>query len=172
MNPENNTSMRDAKANTGISIFEYSQDGKVMLVFLRHFGCTFCREMLSDISKLKKEITKQGVTIVLVHMVTDEEAEMVLKTYGINDLPRISNPEMDLYNSWGLEHGSISQLFGMKVWWRGLTAGVVNGHGIGWLKGSGFQMPGVFLIENNQILDQFIHKSAADRPDYWKMTCC
>lgn len=164
--------MRDAKTNTGISIFEYSHDSRVMLVFLRHFGCTFCREMLDDISKMRTKIQKEGITIVLVHMVGDDEANEVLKIYKLNDLPRISNPEMDLYNAWGLEQGTISQLFGMKVWWRGLTAGVINGHGIGWLKGNGFQMPGVFLVENEKVIDQFIHKSAADRPDYWNLACC
>ena len=143
-----------------------------MLVFLRHFGCTFCREMLDDISKIKEEFKKQGVTIILVHMVEEEEAEEFLSNYGIDDLPRISNPEMDLYETWGLEKGTVSQLFGMKVWWRGLTAGMVKGHGIGWLKGNGFQMPGVFLLEDEKIIDQFIHKSAADRPDYWDLNCC
>jgi hypothetical protein len=164
--------MRDAKTNTGISIFEYSHDSRVMLVFLRHFGCTFCREMLDDISKMKSKIQKEGVTIILAHMVGDDEAAEVLKLYKLEDLPRISNPEMDLYNDWGLEQGTVSQLFGMKVWWRGLTAGVINGHGIGWLKGNGFQMPGVFLIENEKVIDQFVHKSAADRPDYWNLACC
>lgn len=164
--------MRDSKTNTGISIFEYSHDSRVMLVFLRHFGCTFCREMLDDISKIKDEFKKQGVTIILVHMVNDEEAQEVLSEYRIEDLPRVSNPEMDLYEAWGLEKGTVSQLFGMKVWWRGLTAGIVKGHGIGWLKGNGFQMPGVFLLEDEKIIDQFIHKSAADRPNYWEFNCC
>lgn len=164
--------MRDSKTNKGISIFEYSHDSRVMLVFLRHFGCTFCREMLSDISSLKKDIEAQGVTIVLVHMVEDKEAEEVLKEYNLQDVARISNPEMDLYEAWGLEKGTVSQLFGMKVWWRGLTAGVIKGHGIGWLKGNGFQMPGVFLVENEKVIEQFIHKSAADRPNYWNMSCC
>jgi hypothetical protein len=79
---------------------------------------------------------------------------------------------MGLYESWGLQKGSISQLFGMKVWWRGITVGALGGHGIGWLKGNGFQMPGIFLIEKRNIIDQFIHKSAADRPNYWEMSCC
>ncbi|QNL21364.1 redoxin domain-containing protein [Hyphobacterium sp. CCMP332] len=164
--------MQDAKTNKGITIYEYSHDSRVMLVFLRHFGCTFCREMLSDISKLKNTIEQKGVMIVLVHMVGEDEAKKVLSEYRLEDLPRISNPEMDLYSAWGLEQGSVSQLFGMKVWWRGLTAGVIKGHGIGWLKGNGFQMPGIFLLENEMIIDQFIHDSAADRPNYWEMACC
>ncbi len=164
--------MHDAKTNQDKSIFEFSRESKVMLVFLRHFGCTFCREMLSDISKLRKKIEEKGVKIILVHMVGDEEANTVLLEYDLQDLPRISNPEMDLYNAWGLEQGTVSQLFGMKVWWRGLTAGIVKGHGIGWLKGNGLQMPGIFLLENEKLIDQFIHDSAADRPNYWEMACC
>ncbi len=54
---------------------------------------------------------------------------------------------------------------GWKVWQRGLEA-FANGHGVGMLAGDGFQMPGVFLLHRGQVLREFRHESAADRPDY------
>ena len=33
-----------------------SDEKPVLLVFLRHFGCVFCKEAMADLSKLKNEI--------------------------------------------------------------------------------------------------------------------
>ena len=61
--------------NTGETLFDYSLRQPVLLVFLRHFGCTFCREALSDISKKRSEIEEQGSRIVFVHMTSGDIAE-------------------------------------------------------------------------------------------------
>jgi hypothetical protein len=38
--------------------------------------------------------------------------------------------------------------------------------------GDGFQMPGIFMIRNGRVADSYIHKSAADRPDYDNIIAC
>jgi hypothetical protein len=38
------------------------------------------------------------------------------------------------------------------------------------LAGDGFQMPGVFLIQGDEILNSFVHESAADRPNYIELS--
>ena len=35
--------------------------------------------------------------------------------------------------------------------------------------GDGFQMPGIFILDKGNIVDRFIHLSAADRPNYDEM---
>ena len=42
--------------NEGSNVFEISKNKNVMLVFLRHFGCQFCRETIHEISRLRPEI--------------------------------------------------------------------------------------------------------------------
>ncbi|MBK8557721.1 MAG: redoxin domain-containing protein [Lewinellaceae bacterium] len=67
-------------ANSGESLADLSEKGTVLLVFLRHFGCSFCREAISDISKRRKKLEAKGVRVVLVHMATDlETAEKFFK---------------------------------------------------------------------------------------------
>ena len=44
-----------------------------------------------------------------------------------------------------------------------------NGHGVGMLAGDGLQMPGVFVLHHGQVLREFRHESAADRPDYLEL---
>ena len=61
---------------------------------------------------------------------------------------------------------SFQQLFGIKVWLRGIAAGIFGGHGVGRMTGDGFRMPGVFLLDRGKIVSQFYAQSAADRPNY------
>ena len=37
----------------GINILRLSHQQPVMLVFLRHFGCTFCREAMRDLGRIR-----------------------------------------------------------------------------------------------------------------------
>lgn len=149
-------------------------DGKpVLLIFLRHFGCTFCREALADISKKQAEFAMKGVKMVLVHMSTNEIADEYFAKYNISNPLYISDPECNYYKQFGLLKGNFNQLFGFRSFIRGVEAGLVKGHGVGKLLGDGFQMPGVFLIYNSKIEEQFIHKFASDRPDYINLiNCC
>lgn len=68
--------------------------------------------------------------------------------------------------------GILINFFGLQSWIRGFSAGVIEGHGVGPQLGDGFQMPGVFVIYNNEVQGSFIHKLASDRPDYLKLAKC
>jgi hypothetical protein len=92
--------------------------------------------------------------------------EQLLEKYGVGDLDRIFDRDQSLYDGFGLKKGTLVQLAGPKVWFRGLHAGLVKGHGAGSPKGDYRQMPGVFLIHRCQVVRSFRHRSAADRPLY------
>ena len=148
----------------GSTLTELSRRQSVLVVFLRHSGCTFCREALSDIADQRKAIEAEEATIVLVHMGQTEPVDLLDK-YKLNDLHCFRDPNCVLYDAFGLQIGGFGALFGPKVWWRGFWAWI-SGHGIGPLEGNGFRMPGVFLIRRGNILRSFKHLTAADRPDY------
>jgi peroxiredoxin len=158
------------RTNKGRALLELSrvdpQHAGLFLVFLRHAGCTFCREALHDISKQRSKIEAKGVRIVLVHMTPDDkDAASLFGKYGLGDLQRVSDPYQSLYRAFELNRGSPGQLFGLKCFLRGVPA-ILKGHGVGRLVGDGFQMPGVFLIRDGVVARAFRHASAADRPDY------
>ena len=155
-----------AQSQFGISILEHSKIRPVLLVFLRHVGCTFCREALSDLGEKRAEIEAAGTQIVLVHMGREETAENILGKYKMEDVPRVWNPKLSLYQAFGLEKGALAQLFGPKVWLRGFKAGFLGKHGTGVADGDVAQMPGVFLVFHGEILKSYRHQSAADRPNY------
>ncbi len=164
--PDIQTWAMRATSQYGLSILDHSKVRPVLLVFLRHLGCTFCREALADLSARRQEIEAGGTQIVLVLMGREEKAEQALKSHGLADVPRIWDPKLALYRAFGITKGSAGQLFGPKVWWRGVQAGIFGGHGIGAPEGDVTQMPGVFLVFHGEILESYRHQSAADRPDY------
>jgi peroxiredoxin len=153
-----------AKTDTGITIEQFSRLSPVLLVFLRHAGCTFCRQALADISQQRRRIERAGASIVLVHMGPPEPG--IFGKYGLDDLPTISDPDCSLYRAFGLKRGTLPMLLGPRVWWRGFQAAILDRHGVGTPLGDAFQMPGIFLIFHGEVLRSFRHQSAADRPDY------
>jgi peroxiredoxin len=161
------------ETSEGISVDEMTNKTPVMMVFLRHFGCTFCREAMQDISSQRSLIEKKGTRILIVHMLEDEDTALEqLQKFGLHNIPTLSDPEKLLYKKFQLRHGSLFQLFGLKVIFRGVIKGLFGGLGIGKSMGDPFQMPGIFLVYKGIVVKQFIHSSAADRPVYTQLAEC
>jgi hypothetical protein len=158
--------MLQARTQDGYSLLELSQLRPTLVVFLRHAGCTFCREAVADLARLRPEIERSGTGIVFVTMSPEQEAASFFARYGMADAPRISDPQCRIYRAFELRRGGWRDLFGWPAWKRGFQAGVVAGHGIGMPHGDGFRMPGVFLIHEGRVLRSFRHDGPADRPDY------
>jgi len=106
--------------------------------------------------------------LAFVYLGTAEQGAERFAKYGLEDVSRIHDPKQTLYKAFDLKRASFAQVFGWKVWQRGLEA-FANGHGAGMLAGDGLQMPGVFLLHRGQVLREFRHESAADRPDYLEL---
>ncbi len=149
----------------GKTLTEMSHAAPVMVVFLRHFGCTFCKEALRDLAETREQIEDFGVSIALVHMSNPEYASNVMQRHGLQEMDHFCDPSCELYRAFDIERGSFQQLFGPGVVWRGMTA-AVSGTLPGKLAGDGFRMPAVFLIHKGEIIGSFRHRTAADRPDY------
>ena len=167
--------LKEMNTNTGKNLFDLSRYNPIMLVFLRQFGCTFCRAALAEISSRRSEFEANGTRIVFVHMSDESTASKYFNRYKLENPIHISDPECHFYQTFGLVKGNFNQLFGLNTWIRGFQEGIVNGHGHGLRSqlGDGFQMPGVFLIQNAKIKEQYIHKFASDKPDYEKLIeCC
>jgi len=155
--------------NEGTDLYKITSEKPVFLVFLRHFGCTFCREAMTDISKILNHIDDAGLKPIIVHMSEENVAEEFFEKYKLKGVSHISDPDLSLYEYFGLSKGTFGQLYGLKTWLRGLKAGIIDGHGGPSLKkgwGDYTQMPGLFILKNNAIKAKFGHKTAADRPDY------
>jgi peroxiredoxin len=155
-----------ALSQSGESLVKMSEASTVLLAFLRHAGCVFCREALGEIAGARRSIGATGARIVLVHMGDSQAIEKLVEKYGLLGVDRIYDREQKLYRGFGLNSGKLRQFFSPKVLWRAFHAGVLSRHGIGRLSADSSQMPGLVLIENSSIVRRFRHQTAADRPDY------
>ena len=150
----------------GHALLEASMQRPLLFVFLRHFGCTFCREALVDLGCARRDIEAVGTRLVLVHMSPEHEARRFVAGQGLDGVMLVSDPARTLYDTFALGRGTLGQLLGWAVVKRGVKAGLIDGHGIGRPRGDAFQMPGVFLVWRGRIVKAFVHATAADRPDY------
>ena len=141
-------------------------DAKLTLViFLRSFGCTFCREALADIAATKAAIHEAGADILFVHVESPAEAEPWFKKYGLTDVVHISDPERAHYFAFGLDRTRATAIVSPAVWTRGAACALEHGFGV-----QSYEMmrrqPGVFLVRGNRVLAEYRHATPADRPDY------
>lgn len=146
----------------GRKLADASMEAPLVLVFLRHFGCTFTRQILRGLQELEKQAKQHNATLVLVHML---QSGQEIDYLGQNsNVVRIADPRCELYRSFGLGKGGFIELFGPHVWWRGAIA-VFKGCGMGHLAGDGLQMPGAFVFHQGKVIASQPAQSAADLPN-------
>ena len=163
--------IRDFRDQHGVSLAELSQTKRVLVLFLRHGGCTFCREAMDELSSHRKEIEAEGISIAIVHMENVDRVEEFFSRYQLEDVSRISDPGQVLYRAFGIGLGRFRQLMNLKVIWRGFLTAIIRGHGFSKVEGNALRMPGTFLLEDGQILKSFPYEDPSDRPNYVDFAC-
>ncbi|MDB5390763.1 MAG: alkyl hydroperoxide reductase/Thiol specific antioxidant/Mal allergen [Planctomycetaceae bacterium] len=161
----------EAKTQSGISLDELSRRSPVLVVFLRHAGCPFTREAISELAAQQKSIAIAGTVLVFVHMLEESAAAPLFELRGMGDVLRISDPTQKLYQAFELRRGSVWQVAGPGTWWRGLKT-VLSGNGFGVPAGDILQLPGAFLLQDGRIVKAFRHKTSSDRPNYQELARC
>lgn len=148
------------------SLLELMAGSPVLVVFLRHLGCVFCRQTLADLRAARPALEAEGMRLALVHMASDRQAELVFRMYGMEDVPRFSDTDRTLYQAMGLRRASMRELMSTELFKRGLEACVRDRHAMGVPRGDPMQMPGAFILERGLVLASFVHDHPWDRPDY------
>ena len=150
------------KSNRGNSLYQLSNEKNVLLVFVRHFGCTFCRETVSEIAKLDESIKGKNLTPVFIHMSDPSFGDEFFAKYYKHPVEHVSDPSRLLYKSLNLKRGTLLQLFGPKIWLKGLWCGFFKGRGLGPIEGDALQLGGFFILSRGQIVFEHKTKTAAD----------
>ena len=136
-----------------------------LVVLLRSFGCTFCREALADVAAAKRSLDAAGANVAFVHVESDGDAEPWFEKYGLRDVMHISDPTSAHYRAFGLDRTHASAMVDPTVWARGAACAVQHGFGV-----QNYEMmrrqPGVFVVQGDRVLAEYRHRTPADRPDY------
>lgn len=78
---------------------------------------------------------------------------------AVSDLPQT------FYNAFGIRRGGMKEMFGPEVWACGVRA-ATKGSFIGRPVGDPWMMPGLFLVQDGQIVWQHDFRHAGDHPDW------
>lgn len=131
------------------------EERPLALVFLRHFGCTFCREHVNDLRG------ETELNLAFVSMADRVESEAFQRKMQVTH-PFICDPEARLYALFGLKRASIGEVFNPRVFMRGVQA-VGKGNGVGRPVGNPWQLPGTFILNaKGDVVHAHRSRDAAD----------
>ena len=146
-------------------------DRPTLVILLRSFGCTFCREAMADVAAAKDAIRQAGAEVAFVHGGTVSEAAPWFEKFGLRDVLTISDPGLAHYRAFGLGRTTVGSMADPRVWARGALCALSHGFGTqtpAMLR----QLPGVFVVQGDRVMSGYRHTSPADRPDYLSLIRC
>jgi peroxiredoxin len=156
--------MAEARTQHGASLLSLSEDGPLVVAFLRHLGCPFCREVLGEVRDRRARLDAAGVRVAFVHMGTEEEARALFERFGLADAHRVSDPDQRVYRAFEVRRGGPLAIGGPYVLWRLLFL-AVKGVLPGRVAGDVWQLPGAFLVRDGEIEASRRARTQADRMD-------
>jgi hypothetical protein len=134
-----------------------------LLVFLRHFGCMFCRETLADMRAISEGDTRFP-TPLFFYQGSPIEGKAFLRRYWPS-LRAVADPSAEFYRGFGLKRGGPLKTLGPAVW-AGKTLANAKGHRNGMITGDIWRMPGIFLAREGRLVWAHEYRHVADHPDY------
>lgn len=138
-------------------------EGPLVLVFLRHPGCPFCREMLARLRGAEEELARRGATIAVVLPTAVAGAQSVCAQLAPHFVC-LADPDGRAYELYGLGRASWLGIAGPEVMMAGVRT-VLTGHLPGLPRGDTWRLGGAFVIGQDGRV-RFVHRGrhAADNP--------
>ena len=135
----------------------------MLLVFLRHLGCIFCRQTLAELRAASEELPDYP-EVLLFFQGSPTQARAQMRSYWPNARV-IADPEREFYALFGLERSTLRQSFGLGPL-RARQRARAKGHTQGSAEGDVWQMPGTFLVRGERVLWSHEYRHAGDLPDF------
>ncbi len=96
--------------NREVKLSQLWAEGPLLLAFTRHFGCTQCKEMLSELVAGREQIKEAGLSIVVITQGTPESTALFAEEHAPG-LYCLADPDRKAYQAYGLERGTLFQTF-------------------------------------------------------------
>jgi hypothetical protein len=141
---------------------QLSPDG-TLLVFLRHFGCIFCRETVGD---LRAAVARHAdyPDVLFFFQGSAMEGRALLQ----RDWPEaraVADPDMDFYERFGVRRANLYEAFRPAVLSASRRARQ-KGYENGPRSGDIWRMPAVFGVIGDRLVWSHRARHAADTPDF------
>jgi hypothetical protein len=143
------------------------RDTPSVTTFVRHFGCLFCHQMVSNLVEYVPKILDRGARVVIIGNGTLEQARHF---FSEKKLPRsgvdvVTDPRRESYDAAALGRGVARTFFNAGAL-SAYAAARKQGHAVTGLFGDLTQLGGLFVVNPPASL-AYAHKSrfAGDHPD-------
>lgn len=134
---------------------ELWQRHAIVLVFVRHSGCTLCLEHAVVMREAYSEIQAAGAEVVLVTM-DDPDRLHAFKERWQLPFVCLADPKQEGYRAFQVPRGSLWAVAGPAMWWRAIKSLIRRGAGL--VSADPMQLPGCFVIDREGVL-RFAHRS-------------
>ncbi len=138
--------------------------GPVLVVFLRHFGCLFCRELLAELQERSAELAQAGLLVAAIGLGEPRHAQRIGQRYA-PDLTVLAAPTADAYAAYGIVRAGMKQILSPRTFAAGARAAL---SGSAQTKATGDQqmVGGAFVVDRQGVV-RLAHYDAfpGDKPD-------
>ncbi|WP_298867241.1 peroxiredoxin-like family protein [uncultured Gimesia sp.] len=159
-------------SSQGNALNELSEDRRLLVVFLRHGGCPFCRQVLAQLQELSKQIAAQNMQLAIVHMMDDSQADKLLARYQLQDVHHFSDPDRKLYQLFQIKRGNLAETFGPAIWWSGFKTTILSGFFPGIPGKDLHQLGAALILDKGKVVASHFSKNSADLPDWNQLLTC
>ena len=102
-----------------VPLGELWREQPAVLVFLRHYGCVFCRAIAVQLHRARDGFESAGARLAVIGQGTPEQSEAFRRAQSIA-LPVYSDPERRSYEAAGAKVATFSELFSPRTVARGI----------------------------------------------------
>jgi prostamide/prostaglandin F2alpha synthase len=96
-----------------------------VLVFVRHFGCVFCRQMAVEIHRARHDFEQADVELAVIGHGSPAQAADFRRQQNV-DLPLLVDPDRRVYELAGAKVATLPELIGPRQILRGLRATIMS----------------------------------------------
>jgi hypothetical protein len=139
------------------------QDKPTLFVFLRHFGCIACSELIAELEPHLLQLHQWGLRTILVGNGAERYIEGFVQRYKLGDkhVEIYTDPSLRAFDAAGLKR-SLYAAVGPKGAWSAIRA-FGRGHRQSSIEGNGAQQGGVMLVSpTGEILYQYANQHLGD----------
>jgi peroxiredoxin len=134
----------------------------VVLVFVRHFGCIFCKQQVAELAPVAGDIAARGAELVVLGNGTVEQARRFRGEQGWR-FRLLTDPGRESYRRAGMRRG-LATVVAPSVLGRGLVA-FARGFRQSEVLGDPLQQGGALVVAaGGQVLFRYVSRHAGDHP--------
>lgn len=136
---------------------------RTLLVFLRHFGCIFCRETVADIQRAADADPNYPDVLFFYQGTPERGAEFMRALWP--EARAVADSPKRFYEGFNVPSGGMNEMFGAEVWACGVRA-AAKGHFVGMKEGDPWTLPTLILLQGGAEVWRYEGRHAGDHPDF------